>query len=79
VHWHAKPLAWTIEYDPRAIDDLNHLDRPVRREIVDYLENRMHLPAIPASSGKHYGTTLPACGVTACGIIALSANYETRH
>jgi mRNA interferase RelE/StbE len=34
-------LAWTIEYDPRAIDDLNRLDRQIRREIADYLEKRV--------------------------------------
>lgn len=35
---HAGPLAWTIEYDPRAIDDINLLSRDIRREIVRYLE-----------------------------------------
>jgi mRNA interferase RelE/StbE len=45
-------LAWTIEYDPRAVDDLNRLDRPVRREIVDYLENRIAPSSDPRLFGK---------------------------
>jgi mRNA interferase RelE/StbE len=45
-------LAWTIEYDPRAISDLNRLDRPIRREIVDYLEKRVASSGDPRLFGK---------------------------
>jgi mRNA interferase RelE/StbE len=45
-------LAWTIEYDPRGVDDLNRLDRHARREIVEYLENRVALTGDPRLFGK---------------------------
>jgi mRNA interferase RelE/StbE len=44
-------LAWRIEYDPRAIDDLNRLSRGVRREIVQYLETRV----APADNPRLFG------------------------
>jgi mRNA interferase RelE/StbE len=34
-------LAWRIEYDPRAIDDLNRFSHEVRREIIQFLETRI--------------------------------------
>jgi mRNA interferase RelE/StbE len=34
-------LAWTIEYDPRALKDLKKLDRTVQREILDYMDQRV--------------------------------------
>jgi mRNA interferase RelE/StbE len=45
-------LAWTVEYDPRAIDDLNRFDGSVRREIVEYLEHRVLAGASPRLFGK---------------------------
>jgi mRNA interferase RelE/StbE len=45
-------LAWRIEYDPRAIDDLNHLSREVRREIIRYLETRIASRDNPRLFGK---------------------------
>ena len=45
-------MAWKIEYDPRAIDDLNRLDRPIRRQIVDYLEQRVAAATHPRLFGK---------------------------
>jgi mRNA interferase RelE/StbE len=45
-------LAWTIEYDPRAIDDLNRLDRPTKRAIVEYLETRIASADDPRLFGK---------------------------
>lgn len=45
-------MAWTIEYDPRAIDDLNRLSREIRREIVRYLETRIAPADSPRSFGK---------------------------
>lgn len=44
-------MAWTIEYDPRAIDDLNRLDRPTKRAIVEYLEARIASATDPRSFG----------------------------
>ena len=45
-------MAWTIEYDPRAIDDLNRMDRPTKRAIVEYLEARIASATDPRSFGK---------------------------
>lgn len=45
-------MAWKIEYDPRAIDDLNRLDRAIRSEIVRYLETRVTTLDEPRSLGK---------------------------
>jgi len=45
-------LVWRIEYDPRAIDDLNRLSRDVRLEIVRYLETRIAQADSPRLFGK---------------------------
>jgi mRNA interferase RelE/StbE len=45
-------LGWTIEYDPRSIDDLNRLDRSVRAEIVRYLATRVAQAHNPRQFGK---------------------------
>ena len=45
-------MAWTIEYDPGAILDLKKLDRSIRREIVEYMENRIASATDPHSFGK---------------------------
>ena len=34
-------MAWTIEYDPRALKDLQKLDRTSQREILDYMDQRV--------------------------------------
>ncbi len=44
-------MAWTIEYDPRAIDDLKRLDRPVRQGIVRFLEERVARAGNPRQFG----------------------------
>lgn len=43
---------WTVEYDPRAIRDLRKLDRSVRQEIVDYMDDRIAAADNPRSFGK---------------------------
>ena len=45
-------MAWTIEYDPGAILDLKKLDRSIRREIVEYMGNRIASAIDPRSFGK---------------------------
>jgi mRNA interferase RelE/StbE len=45
-------LIWKIEYDPRALDDLERLDRTVRREIVHYLDHRIAMAENPRNFGK---------------------------
>jgi hypothetical protein len=36
-------LAWTIEYDQAALDQLKKFDRSVQRRIVDYMDQRIAL------------------------------------
>ena len=45
-------MAWKIEYDPRALQDLKRLDRAVQREIVDYMDNRIAGARTPRDFGK---------------------------
>jgi len=45
-------LAWKIEYDPRALQDLKKLDRAVQREIIDYMDNRIANARTPRDFGK---------------------------
>jgi mRNA interferase RelE/StbE len=48
----ARPLAWAIEYDARALQDLRKLDRSIRREILDYMEQRIANAEDPRKFGK---------------------------
>ena len=45
-------MAWQIEYDPGALQDLKKLDRAVQREIIDYMDNRIANPRTPKDFGK---------------------------
>ena len=45
-------MTWTIEYDPRAIDDLKRMSREVRREIADYFDGRIAPLDDPRLFGK---------------------------
>ncbi len=45
-------MAWTIEYDPRALKDLKKLDRRIQREILDYMEDRVAAAEDPRDLGK---------------------------
>jgi mRNA interferase RelE/StbE len=45
-------LAWSIEYDPEALEDLKKLDRTIQREILDYMDNRIATAENPRSFGK---------------------------
>jgi len=45
-------LAWTIEYDPRALDDLKKLDRTIQREILDDMDERVAMAKDPRDFGK---------------------------
>jgi mRNA interferase RelE/StbE len=44
-------LAWTIEYEQAALDQLRKLDRRVQRRIVDYMDERVALANNPRSQG----------------------------
>lgn len=45
-------MAWTIEFDPRAARALKKLDRTIRREIADFLHNRIAKAENPRRFGK---------------------------
>jgi mRNA interferase RelE/StbE len=49
-------LAWTIEYDHRALKDLKKLDRKIQREILDYMDERVAKSKDP----RHFGKPLRA-------------------
>jgi len=44
-------LAWTIEYEQAALDQLRTLDRSVQRRLVDYMDERIALAENPRSHG----------------------------
>lgn len=44
-------MAWRIEFDPRALTELEALDPPVRRRIVGFLRWRVAPLADPRSIG----------------------------
>ena len=45
-------MAWTIEYDEGALQDLKKLDRQMQREVLDYMEKRIARAGDPRSFGK---------------------------
>jgi mRNA interferase RelE/StbE len=45
-------LAWTVEFDPRALEELKRLDRQVQREVVRYLRERIATDEEPRRFGK---------------------------
>jgi mRNA interferase RelE/StbE len=45
-------LAWSIEYDPRAVQDLKKLDQAMQREILDYMDERIAKTDNPRTFGK---------------------------
>ncbi len=45
-------MAWTIEYDPEAIRDLNKLDRSIRADVFNYMQNRIARADNPRNFGK---------------------------
>ncbi len=47
-------MAWTIEFDRRALQDLRALDRQVQGRIVTYLEERI----ASATDPRQYGEAL---------------------
>ena len=45
-------MAWTIEYDYRALKDLKKLDRTIQKEILDYMDTRVATAEHPRRFGK---------------------------
>jgi mRNA interferase RelE/StbE len=50
-------LRWTIEFDHRALRDLQQLDRVVQRRIVDYLTQRVAPAGNPRTLGEALTST----------------------
>ncbi len=45
-------MAWRIEYDPGAIRDLNKLDRSIRADVFNYMQERIARADNPRNFGK---------------------------
>jgi mRNA interferase RelE/StbE len=45
-------LAWTISYTQSARNQLNKLDKPVARRILDFMDNRVAKHEDPRALGK---------------------------
>jgi mRNA interferase RelE/StbE len=45
-------LAWTANFDPRALKELEKLDRMAQRRIVNFLQERVLRRADPRDLGK---------------------------
>ena len=49
-------LDWKIEYSPESVRQLNNLDKPIRRRIFEYLDDRIKGGKNP----RHFGEALAA-------------------
>jgi len=45
-------LAWTVNFDPRALKELEKLDRPAQRRIVMFFQERVLRLETPRDLGK---------------------------
>jgi mRNA interferase RelE/StbE len=45
-------VAWEIVYDAEALRDLRKLDRPIQKEILDYMDHRIAVSEDPRKFGK---------------------------
>ena len=45
-------MAWRIEFDPAAVDDLARLDRPIQKRILKVLRERIALLDDPRALGE---------------------------
>jgi mRNA interferase RelE/StbE len=45
-------LAWTIEFDPRALKELEKLDRTSQKRVVGYLQKRVVGARTPRDLGR---------------------------
>jgi len=71
-------LAWTIDYTATARKQLRHLDRPIARRIVNFMDQRIADQADPRSTGQALtGPLLGAYGATESGTTGSSATSRT--
>jgi mRNA interferase RelE/StbE len=45
-------LVWTVEWDERAVRELNNLDPPVQKTLVEYMGQHIMTEADPRRLGK---------------------------
>ena len=45
-------MAWRVEFEPRALQELRKLDRQMQTRIIRFLEQRISHGTDPRSSGK---------------------------
>ena len=45
-------MVWKVEFDPRALDELERLDRQAQRDVVRYLRERIATMEDPRRFGK---------------------------
>jgi len=69
-------LTWTIEYHPRVEKDLKAIDRPIQREILDYMDARIASNENPRRFGKSLRHEFRGYGVTAAASIASFAKFR---
>ncbi|MDP3482676.1 MAG: hypothetical protein Q8S05_05125 [Sulfuricella sp.] len=64
-------MAWRIEFDPRALDELKGLDKPVQSRIIKVLRERLpHWPTRAAWAKPCAEKSSAATGNTASAITA---------
>jgi mRNA interferase RelE/StbE len=51
-------LAWTIKFDNRALKELSKLDKPVQKEIIKYLREKIATSENPKKIGKPLSANL---------------------
>ena len=71
-------MAWSIEYDPEALQDLRKLDRTTQQDILDYMDNRIAKAESPRNFGNPFEAAGLGCGGTEFAITASSVNCKSH-
>jgi mRNA interferase RelE/StbE len=72
-------LRWTIEFDRRALRDLQQLERAAQRRIVAYLEQRVALAASPRALGEALTSTFAGLWRYRVGDYRVICRIEDEH
>ena len=54
----SKALTWTIEFDDKARKELRKLDKPIQKEILKYLREKIATTESPKQYGKALSSNL---------------------
>jgi len=57
-------LAWSVDFDEDALDELAQLDRGIQRRIIRYLRERVSSDEDPRRFGRPLQRDMPASGDT---------------